>query len=142
MKKCIKALFFSYRLENIQQGGHKMKILCFPSGGIMRGLSLFLLFFIVSFSAFAQRLLTLDQAVEEALNNSPDIIQARLSLEQSRENLIAQRASLKSNFRLNLQPIQFTRDRRYNEDIGKWIDVQITVTAGTFSIEQPIIWTD
>lgn len=112
-----------------------------PAGkaGIVGG---FLFFFIISFSAHAQRLLTLDQAVEEAMNNSPDIIQARLSLDQNKENLIAQRASLKSNFRLNLQPYSFTRDRRYNEDIGRWIDVQNTVTAGTFSIEQPIIWTD
>ncbi len=101
-----------------------------------------LIAFLAAGNVSGQRLLTLDQAVREALNNSPDIIQARLSLEQSRENLIAQRASLKSNFRLNLQPIQFTRDRRYNEDIGEWIDVQNTVSAGTFSVEQPIIWTD
>ncbi len=90
----------------------------------------------------AQRLLTLQQAVNEALDKSPDIIQARLSLERSGENLNAQRASLKSNFRLNLTPYSFTRDRRYNEDIGKWIDVQSTVSSGTFSVEQPVIWTD
>jgi len=106
-----------------------------------RPVLLFFLFFTTGY-VFSQRLLTLDQAVQEAMNNSPDIIQARLSLDQSRENLVAQRASLKSNFRLNLQPIQFTRDRRYSEDIGEWIDVQNTVSAGTFSIEQPIIWTD
>ena len=90
----------------------------------------------------AQRLLTLQQAVNEALDKSPDIIQARLSLERSGENLNAQRASLKSNFRLNLTPYSFTRDRRYNEDIGKWIDVVNTVSTGTFSVDQPIIWTD
>ncbi len=89
-----------------------------------------------------QRLLTLEQAVNEAMSNSPDIIQAGFSLEGSKENLNAQRASLKSNFRLNLAPYSFTRDRRYNEDIGMWIDVQNTVSAGTFSVEQPIMWTD
>ena len=126
-KKNSNHLFFPY-LGGIEGGEKRLLLLLFV--------------FVFIFSASAQRLLTLDQAVQEASNNSPDIIQARLSLEQSRENLIAQRASLKSNFRLNLNPIQFTRDRRYNEDIGKWIDVQNTVSAGTFSIEQPVIWTD
>ena len=90
----------------------------------------------------AQRLLTLNEAVNIAMENSPDIIQARLSLENARENLNAQRASLKSNFRLSLAPYSFTRDRRFNEDLGEWVDVQNTVSQGTFSIEQPIIWTD
>ncbi len=109
-------------------------------------LRLFAFLVIISIGSFslinAQRLLTLQQAVDEAMNNSPSIIQARLSLERSGENLNAQRASLKSNFRLNLAPFSFTRDRRYNEDIGKWIDVQNTVSSGTFSVDQPIIWTD
>jgi len=119
------------------------------SKGLITGLACLKMFFLTALlfpgnsgSLQAQRLLTLTESVNIAMEKSPEIIQARLSLENSRENLNAQRASLKSNFSLSLAPYSFTRDRRFNEDLGEWVDVQNTISQGTFSIEQPIIWTD
>jgi outer membrane protein TolC len=111
--------------------------------GLYNGIGLFVCMVLgFNYSTEAQRLLTLDQAVNEALEKSPDIIQSRLSLVRSKENLNAQRASLKSNFRLNLEPYSFTRDRRYSVEQGRWIDIQHSTSTGNFSVEQPIIWTD
>ena len=46
----------------------------------------------------AQEMLTLDGALEYAYQNSPSLIQSKLSMEQSELNLKAQRASLKTQF--------------------------------------------
>ena len=49
--------------------------------------------------------LTLDGALQRALDRSPTILTARNSLEISRRNLLAQRAALKSQFFLTLTPL-------------------------------------
>ena len=55
-------------------------------------------------STFAQEILTLEKALEIAYQQSPSIIQSKMSLEQSELALIQQKASLKSQFSLNLSP--------------------------------------
>ena len=59
-------------------------------------------------STFAQEILTLEKALEIAYQQSPSIIQSKMSLEQSELALIQQKASLKSQFSLNLSPLQYT----------------------------------
>lgn len=90
----------------------------------------------------AQRLMTLTQSVEEALKNSPQIVRMRNGLEQTRELLNAQRASLRSNFRLVLDPFQYTNSRTYNDFQRKWFNNERTSSAGSLIVSQPIIWTD
>jgi outer membrane protein len=90
----------------------------------------------------AQEVLTLEKALEIARIGSPDIQQARLSLTQSRENLNAQRASLKSSFRLNLTPFEYGHNRQFNEQLSEWYTSENLNSYGSFSIEQPIIATD
>lgn len=88
-----------------------------------------------------QRLLTLEQAIEEAKIKSPSIIQARLDLVRSRENLNAQRASLKSNFALNLIPLRYKHGNSY-DNTNKWVTSESTSSSGNFSVTQPILLTD
>jgi outer membrane protein TolC len=81
-------------------------------------------------------------ALEEAEMNSPNMRQARLQLEQSRQNLLAQRASLKSKFSLGVTPISYGHRRSFNEDLGEWITTENTAALGSFSVVQPITLTD
>ncbi|WP_430810890.1 MULTISPECIES: TolC family protein [unclassified Carboxylicivirga] len=90
----------------------------------------------------AQRLMTLPQSVEEALKNSPQIVRSRLGLERTRELLNAQRASLRSNFRLNLNPYVYSNRRSYSEERQQWFNAESTSSNGVFDVSQPIIWTD
>ncbi|MBK3517810.1 TolC family protein [Carboxylicivirga marina] len=89
-----------------------------------------------------QRLMTLNQSVEEALKSSPQIVRMRLGLERTRELLNAQRASLRSNFRLNLNPYVYSNNRQYDEFNQQWFTSESTQSNGTLSITQPVIWTD
>lgn len=90
----------------------------------------------------SQQVFTLDKALEYARQESPDIQRARLNLEQSRENLIARRASLKSSFRLNLTPIEYSHNRQYNDPLSEWYTTESLSSYGTFSVQQPITLTD
>lgn len=108
----------------------------------VKGMLLLLLILAWGHQSDAQRLMTLEQSVQEALQNSPEIVRARLNLERSRELLGAQRASLKSQFRLNVTPLEYSKNRSYNEPLQQWIDTETTSSSGDLSIAQPILWTD
>jgi len=103
--------------------------------------------FVLFFSMFAtnleaQRLMTLEQSVAEALKQSPDIIRARYNLQRYRELLNAQKASLKSNFRLDLSPFQYSNSRNYDQSNQTWYNDENFTTSGAFSVSQPILLTD
>ncbi len=103
---------------------------------------LILLILWTAFDAFAQQGMTLEQALDVAEINSPDMKITRLNLVRSEENLNAQRATLKSNFSLTLNPLSYTQNREFNELISDWYSRTTTESYGNFTISQPIIWTD
>ena len=86
--------------------------------------------------------LTFDDAWELAKQNSPEIQQARYALERSQELLNAQEASLKSRFGLSLEPFFYSKASEFNTFFSTWNTTEIQSYSGTFSIVQPIIWTD
>lgn len=90
----------------------------------------------------AQTTLTLEHALEIAMENSPDIKQLELSLVRSQENLNAQNAALKSQFRLSLTPLDYSQDRSFNDFFSTWNTNETLQSFGTFTIAQPIKWTD
>jgi outer membrane protein len=91
--------------------------------------------------AVSQRLLTLPDALSVANQMSPTIRQARLSLEQSRENLNAQRAALKSKFALDVSPFAYSNKRTYDDQLG-WSSNETKSSGGVFQVMQPILATD
>jgi len=93
-------------------------------------------------NASAQRLITLDQALEIAMENSPTIKHRKIQLERSRELLNAQHAALKSNFRMTLNPLSYSRDKAFNSSLSEWITTDTKSTDGMFTITQPIAKTD
>jgi outer membrane protein len=83
-----------------------------------------------------------EEALGIAKQNSPEIQQARFSLERSQENLNAQEASLKSRFGLFLEPFSYDKRSEFNTFFSTWNTTETISYSGTISIQQPIIWTD
>lgn len=93
-------------------------------------------------TASAQQVLTIDKAMDIAAENSPALRRSFMNLERYRQILIAQRASLKSKFSLNLTPVEYSRDRRFENRLSQWYTNENFNTSGTFRVDQPILWTD
>ena len=103
---------------------------------------LFLLALVLNTAAlFSQKVLTLQDALQVANQMSPSIRLARLSLQQSQENLNAQRASLKSKFALDVAPFSYSNKREYNDQLG-WSTNETKSSGGVFQVMQPILATD
>lgn len=90
----------------------------------------------------AQEVLTLEKALNIAFQHSPALIQSKLSLEQRQLNLKAQDASLKSQFSLDVNPFNYTRNNQYDSYNSKWYANQNMASSASFGIRQPIKWTD
>jgi len=89
-----------------------------------------------------QRLLTIDNAMDIAQENNPVLKRSLTILERYQQSLIAQRASLKSKFSLNLTPIDYYKTRRFDTRFSDWYTNETLSTSGMFQVEQPILWTD
>ena len=63
---------------------------------------------------FSQRIINFEEALQTARSNSPQIKQVKLSYERSSELLNAQRAALKSQFSLNLEPVYYYKNREFD----------------------------
>ena len=101
-----------------------------------------ILLLISNLQGISQKGLTLDEALKVAEANSPTMKKTRLNLVRSQENLNAQKAALKSNFSLTLNPIEYSQNRSFNDLISKWNTQKITESFGTFTVSQPIVFTD
>jgi len=90
----------------------------------------------------AQEKITIERALEIAEENNPAMKTQKLSLERAQQLLDAQRASLKSRFSLNLNPVNYNNDRRFDNRLSQWYTNETFSTAGTFQVVQPILLTD
>lgn len=91
---------------------------------------------------FGQQLLDLERALGIASQNSPDIRRSLLNLERSQESLNAQKAALKSQFSLSLNPVEYSRTRSFDDYYSSWYTNESLGTSGTFTVAQPILVTD
>ena len=85
----------------------------------MRKLCLWALLLSSSFSAKSQIALTMERALEIASVNSPDIQTSLMNLERSKLNLLAQRASLKSKFSLDFNPVTYSKNRSFDNRLSQ-----------------------
>ncbi len=90
----------------------------------------------------AQSLLTIDRSMDIAVENSPDMKQTELSLVRSQERLNAQRARLKSQFSITLDPFEYEKTNRFDQQTSEWFVNESASTGGTFAINQRILPTD
>ena len=86
--------------------------------------------------------LTLERALNIAFQNSPAMRQASLQLEINERNLFAQQAGLKSQFSLSVSPYFTSSSRVFSELTSNYNTQTLTRSAATFTIRQPIKWTD
>ena len=91
---------------------------------------------------WAQALLTMDRALDIAEQNSPDMKQTELALVRSQERLNAQRARLKSQFSVTLDPFQYEKTNRFDQQTSEWYLNESASSGGTFAINQRILPTD
>lgn len=94
-----------------------------------------------SFSTSAQTVLTIDKALDIAETSSPELRTSLYNLERSEFLLLAQKASLKSQFSLSLNPVGYSQTRSFDQRVSQWYTNRSFNTAGTFRVDQPVIWT-
>lgn len=87
----------------------------------------------------AQQAITLGRAMDIAFKNSPDIRLSELSLKRSQSNLDAQRAGLKSLFKLNVDPVNYNKSKRFDSFNSKWYNNENFVSSTGFRIDQPLL---
>ncbi len=95
-----------------------------------------------TFYVHAQKILTLEDAMNIALENSPDIKQSRIAMEQNREYLNAQLAMLRSRFSLNISPIEYSNTETYDDYFSEWYTSENIGSNGSLLIQQPVKFTD
>jgi outer membrane protein TolC len=86
--------------------------------------------------------ITIEKALDLAEENNPSLKNSKLNLERAQLNLVAQRASLKSRFTLDLEPISYDQTNRFDNRLSQWYDNKALTTGGSFSVVQPILPTD
>ncbi|MBQ6800060.1 MAG: TolC family protein, partial [Bacteroidaceae bacterium] len=98
--------------------------------------------FICSIGGYSQMKMTLEDALEYSIDHSPELQEVLINLERYKLSLEAQRASLKSKFALTLNPFTYSNNRSFDNRFSEWYTNESFSSNGTFSITQPIIWTD
>ena len=107
-----------------------------------RILLLCVLLFLGSTMVFSQEALTLEKALKISETGSPDLQQSLLNLERYQKNLEAQRAALKSKFSLDVTPLNYSNQRRFDTRVSEWYTNESITTNARFLISQPILPTD
>ena len=107
-----------------------------------RILLLCVLLFLGSTFTFSQEALTLEKALKISETGSPDLQQSLLNLERYQKNLEAQRAALKSKFSLDVTPLNYSNQRRFDTRVSEWYTNESLTTNARFLISQPILPTD
>lgn len=109
---------------------------------IFRYFFILLLIFPQIKSLAQEQILNFEDALQIAREHSPDIQQARLSLNRSQKLLEAENASLKSRFTLDLQPFNYYHNREFNQFFSTWNTSELKQSSLLFTISQPILLTD
>jgi len=90
----------------------------------------------------AQALLTIDRSMDIAVENSPEMQQTELMLVRSQERLNAQRARLKSQMSITLNPFEYEKTNRFDSQTSEWYLNESASTGGTFALNNRILPTD
>jgi len=90
----------------------------------------------------AQEVLTLEKALQISETGSPDLQLSLLNLERSQKNLEAQRAALKSRLSLDVTPLNYSNQRRFDTRVSEWYTNESLTSNARFLISQPILPTD
>ncbi len=84
----------------------------------------------------------MEKSLEIAMVNSPNMQQTELALIRSQERLNAQRARLKSQFSMTLNPFEYEKTNRFDQQTSEWFLNESASSAGTFTVSQRFLPTD
>jgi len=90
------------------------------------------------YTAFSQRTVTLEEAMDIAFTNSPDIQRSKINIKRNKELLNAQLASLKSKFALDVTPFSYSKRDTYDDQFSTWYNSETKKFSSQFSVVQPI----
>lgn len=91
---------------------------------------------------YAQEAITLPKALLIAETGSPDLQLSSLNLERFQKNLEAQRAAMKSRFSLEVAPLSYSNNRRFDTRVSEWYTNENLETSARFLVSQPIAISD
>lgn len=114
------------------QGGRKNRLF----------VSLCFILFFAGTSVFAQKTLKLEDALDIAIKNSPQIMQSELNMTVNKENLKAMQATTKSLFKFELTPFYYNQSRSFDNMFSTWSTSETKKIYGNLIISQPIVLTD
>lgn len=97
---------------------------------------------ITSLGLSAQIALNMEKALDIAMSSSPTMRKSAMNLERYQQTLLAQQASLKSRFSLKLDPVDYSKNRSFDNRLSQWYTNETFNSSGTFQIDQPILFTD
>jgi outer membrane protein TolC len=96
----------------------------------------------IAFQLSAQTTLTIEQALDIAEENNPQMKNSKLNFERTQFLLEEQRAALKSQFSLNLNPFAYSQTRSFDTRFSEWYTSKRLASYGTFQVDQPFLLTD
>ena len=106
-------------------------------------LALFLIFCAgIPFIANAQRVLTIDLALNIAEEFNPNMRTSKLTLERTHFNLQAQRAGLKPVFSMTVNPFGYNQTRSFDNRLSQWYTNSRTTSDTRLTASVPFLPTD
>lgn len=109
----------------------------------MQKIAILGLFFLLGISDIsAQEAITINKALQIAEIGSPDLKLSLLNLERFQKNLEAQRAALKSRLSLDVNPVSYSQNRRFDSRVSEWYTNKNLESSALFRVVQPILPTD
>jgi outer membrane protein len=105
-------------------------------------MAIVVLLLVVSPAMMGQQLLNMERSLAIAMENSPNMKQTELALVRSQEKLNAQRARLKSQLAVTLDPFEYEKTNRFDQQTSEWFLNESASSAGTFTVSQRFLPTD
>ena len=96
----------------------------------------------ISFVATAQRILTIDLALDIAEEFNPSMRTSKLSLERTHFSLEAQRAGLKPDFSMTINPFAYNQTRSFDNRLSQWYTNTRTTSESRITAAVPFLPTD
>jgi outer membrane protein TolC len=96
----------------------------------------------MSFFSHAQVSLTIEQALDIAEENNPQMKTSKLNYQRTQYSLEASRLALKPQFSMNVSPISYNQRRSFVPQDSYWFTNKTLSSGGTFQTVLPILLTD
>jgi len=96
----------------------------------------------MSFFSYAQRILTIEQALDIAEDNNPSMRDAKLNYQRTQLTLTASRIALKPQFSMSVNPFGYSQSRTFDSFNSAWFTNKKVSSGATFQTDLPILLTD